>query len=126
MSNRTLIPAFEARVGDWKYYMCVMKYAEIAKIYFAYEMGSGNKDLNMLIQRGLAPRTADIEKYLLTTESRFLGAMVVAAWGGEPKFTQLRMEDPEGVIQGIDQAFGLLTFDGSQSFFALDGQHRLK
>src|SRR5215203_2476686 len=126
MSNRTLIPAFEAHVGDWKYYMCIMKYAEVAKIYFAYELGSGNRDFNNLIQRGLAPRTADIEKYLLTTDSRFLGAMVVAAWGGDPEFTRLRMEDPEGVVQGIDQGFGLLTFDGSQSFFALDGQHRLK
>ena len=55
MANRTLIPAFEAKVGDWKYYICSMKYAEVARqVGFAYEMG-GNKDLNSLIQRGFPP-----------------------------------------------------------------------
>ena len=29
MSNKTYIPAFEAAVGDWKYYICKMKYAEV-------------------------------------------------------------------------------------------------
>jgi DNA sulfur modification protein DndB len=32
----------------------------------------------------------------------------------------------EAVLSGLDRNFGVLTFDGTQQFFALDGQHRLK
>ena len=40
MSNRTLIPALKAQVGDWNYFICMMKYGAVAReIEFAYEMG---------------------------------------------------------------------------------------
>jgi DNA sulfur modification protein DndB len=126
MSNRTLIPSLSANVGDWKYYICVMKYAQVAKeIQFAYELG-GNSDLNSLIQRGISTRTRDIVEYLLKSEHRFLGALIVAVWGGNPNFTSVQMENDEGLLAGLDNAFGVLTFDGSQQYFALDGQHRLR
>ena len=126
MANKTFIPAFEARVGDWNYYIAVMKYAQVAReIQFAHDLG-GNTELKTLIQRGIGARTQDITQYLLSSNHRFLGAMIVAAWGGEPKFLTLQMEDNEGLLQGVDQGFGVLTLDGSQQFFALDGQHRLK
>jgi DNA sulfur modification protein DndB len=60
MTNKTFIPAFKANVGDWDYYICIMKYAEVARqVGFAYELG-GNTDLNTMIQRGLSKRTQDI------------------------------------------------------------------
>lgn len=126
MANKTFIPAFVAKVGDWKYYICVMKYAELARqVSFAYELG-GNQDLGTLIQRGISERTSEITKYLLNSEHRFLGSIIVAAWGGEPVYTPLTMDDPEGILTGIDRNFGVLTFDGTQQYFALDGQHRLR
>jgi DNA sulfur modification protein DndB len=126
MANKTFIPALRARVGDWEYYICTMKYAEVAKqIMFAYELGN-NTDLNSMIQRGISQRTTDIVSYLLNNEHRFLGAIIVACWGGNPQYVPLEMADPENVLQGIDEGFGVLTFDGTQSYFALDGQHRLR
>jgi DNA sulfur modification protein DndB len=126
MTNKTFIPAFKASVGDWDYYICTMKYAEAARhINFAWELG-GNADLNRLIQRGIGKRTDDIRDYLLKSEHRFLGALIVAAWGGDPDYTPLTMDDPNGYLSGLDRQFGVLTFDGTQSYFALDGQHRLK
>ena len=126
MTNKTFIPAFKANVGDWDYYCCVMKYAEVARQFnFAHELG-GNEDLNTMIQRGISSRTQEITDYLLTSEHRFLGAIIVAAWGGQPKYNAVEMADPDELLRGIDQAFGLLTFDGGQQYFALDGQHRLK
>ncbi len=126
MSNKTFIPAFRAKVGDWQYYICIMKYGEVARqVGFAHEMG-GNKDLNSLIQRGITDRTAAITQYLLRSEHRFLGALIVAAYGGEPTYISVGMQDPDGMLSGIDQGFGVLTFDGTQSYFALDGQHRLR
>lgn len=72
MSNKTLIPAFRATVGDWEYYLCLMKYAEVARsIQFAYELG-GNKDLSTMIQRGISERTTEIRDYLLNNKHHFL------------------------------------------------------
>lgn len=126
MSNKTFIPAFQCAVGDWKYYICMMKYGEVARqVNFAYEMVA-NQELGQLIQRGISKRTVGITDYLLSSEHRFLGAIVIAAWGGEPMYTPLAMDDPDGILSGIDREFGVLTFDGTQQYFALDGQHRLK
>ena len=36
------------------------------------------------------------------------------------------MEDPDGMLRGLDREFGVLTFDGTQAYFVLDGQHRLR
>ena len=36
------------------------------------------------------------------------------------------MDDTEEYLKGLDDSFGVLTFDGSQQYFALDGQHRLR
>ncbi len=126
MSNKTFIPAFQCSVGDWKYYICMMKYGEVARqVMFAYELGS-NSELGQLIQRGISVRTKGITEYLLKSKHRFLGGLVIAAWGGEPTYTPLSMDDPEGMLRGIDREFGVLTFDGTQAYFVLDGQHRLK
>ncbi|MCG3773404.1 MAG: hypothetical protein JW395_0211 [Nitrospira sp.] len=126
MSNKTFIPAFQCAVGDWKYYICMMKYGEVARqVGFAYEL-QRNPELGQLIQRGLSSRTKVITDYLLKQKHRFLGALVVAAWGGEPRYTSLAMDDPDGMLAGLDREFGVLMFDGTQQYFALDGQHRLK
>ena len=126
MPNRTFIPAFKAKVGDWDYYICLMKYAEVRRgVEFAYELG-GNKDLATMIQRGISHRTEEIKNYLLQSPHRFLGALIVAVWGGDPQYQAVQIADPDDLLRGIDSDFGLLTFDGSQRYFALDGQHRLK
>ena len=126
MTNKTYIPAFEASVGDWQYYICKMTYAEVDRsVQFAYELGR-NKDLSDLIQRGLSDRTTEITRYLIRSEHRFLGSLIVATWGGKPEYTELEMEDSAGLLTGLDQGFGVLTLDGTHRFFALDGQHRLR
>jgi DNA sulfur modification protein DndB len=96
MSNRTLIPAFQCQVDTWRYYICRMKYAEVAREFqYFYEFGN-NVELGQLIQRGISARTKGITEYLLKSRHHFLGGLVVAAWGGEPQYTALSMDDPEG------------------------------
>lgn len=126
MGNKTLIPAFKAQVGDWNYYICHMSYGQVAReVNFAHEL-AGNTELNQLIQRGLSDRTKDITEYLINSQHRFLGALIVAAWGGEPLYTPVEITDSDSLTEGLDKGFGVLTFDGNQQYFALDGQHRLK
>ena len=128
MPSKTFVPAFKAHVGDWEYYLCLMSYAQVAReINFAYELG-GNKDLGTMIQRGIGDRTNQITEYLVNNNHRFLGSLVVAAWGGHPEYLPLEMDDSseQAVLSGVDRDFGVLTFDGTHQFFALDGQHRLR
>lgn len=128
MPSKTFVPALKAHVGKWEYYLCIMSYAQVAReINFAYELG-GNKDLGTMIQRGVGNRTAEITQYLLNNPYRFLGSLVVAAWGGHPEYIELTMDDSaeQGILNGVDREFGVLTFDGTHQFFALDGQHRLR
>ncbi len=127
MATKTLIPALKAKVGDWPYYICSMKYGAVAReINFAFELNSGNQELNTLLQRGLGERTDEIVKYLTNTQGRFLGAIIVAAWGGDPQYHPVTMNDPDGLLKDLDSDFGVLEFNGAQQYFALDGQHRLK
>lgn len=124
--SKLLIPAFECNVGDWQYYIASMKYGVVNnQVRLAHEIHP-NAEMGALIQRGLSDRTKDITEYLLTSEHRFLGAMVVAAWGGKPDYTPVTIEDRDGWLEGLDSNFGVLTFDGTQQYFALDGQHRLQ
>lgn len=127
MVNTTQIPAFRGEVGDWTYYVCMMTYAEVARqIGFAYEQLGANKDLATMIQRGITPRTIKIRDYILNNEERFLGALLVGVWGGEPRFEIVEMAEQNVLMPNLDEGIGFLVLDGSQVYFALDGQHRLR
>lgn len=128
MPSKTFSPAFKAHVGEWDYYLCLMSYGQVAReISFLHEL-QGNAELGRMLQRGIGARTEEIKKYLLTNPHRFLGAIVVAAWGGQPEYIPLEMADSgeDNVLAGVDREFGVLSFNGEQQYFALDGQHRLK
>lgn len=127
-----LYPALKAHMGDWAYYIVKMKMRELAaEVHFASEV-SDDRTLDDAIQRMLNESRAktSIVNYLCRRDDRFFSSLVVAALGGEPKFYPVRISDePEFRVfsdQGLDNAFGVLTFSGGQKYYALDGQHRLK
>lgn len=127
MATVTHIPAFRAQVGDWTYYIGTMTYAAVKnQINFAYEKLGKNRDLEMLLQRGITSRTEVISEYLLTSPQRFLGALTVGIWGGNPDFQEVGMTDQSGLMTGIDDDWGLLVLNGDETYFAIDGQHRLQ
>lgn len=123
------VPALQARMGDWRYYVTVMKLGKIARECRLAEEIHVNKDLDELIQRALQDRVQkEMVPYLLNEPQRFYGALVVAVYGGDPEFSLVRVDEHE-LIDDKERStygFGLLRFDGSQIYYALDGQHRLK
>ncbi|WP_066378949.1 MULTISPECIES: DNA sulfur modification protein DndB [unclassified Anabaena] len=123
------VPALKARMGDWQYYVTVMKLGKIARECRLAEEIHVNKDLDELIQREIQDRVKkEMVPYLLNEPQRFYGALVVAVYGGDPEFSTVRVAEHQ-LIDDRDRAsygFGLLRFDGSQIYYALDGQHRLK
>ncbi|HBQ98459.1 MAG: DGQHR domain-containing protein [Roseofilum sp. Belize BBD 4] len=123
------VPALKAHMGDWQYYVTVMKLGKIARECRLAEEIHANQSLDELIQRAIQDRVQkEMVPYLLNEHQRFYGALVVAVYGGDPEFSPVRVEEHE-LIDDKDRhsyGFGLLRFDGSQIYYALDGQHRLK
>ena len=100
----TLYPAMQAKMGMWDYFIVKMKMKEIAKeINFASEVHE-ETSLDTMIQRLIEEKRAkeDILNYLVKREDRFFGSIVVAAIGGEPTFTPVKMAD-EPQLQLLQQ-----------------------
>jgi DNA sulfur modification protein DndB len=123
------VAAIKGQMGDWQYYVTVMKLGKIARECHLAEEIHPNKDLDELIQRAIGDRVEkEMVPYLLNERQRFYGALVVAVYKGDPDFSPVNvsehalLDDRESSSYG----FGLLRFDGGQTYYALDGQHRLK
>lgn len=114
----------KAKIGDWDYYITTMRLGELIKYVSFAEQIFPRADLDQVMQRELTKRSADIAHYLLNNEQRFLGALIVAAVGGEPKFAPLSFGE-ESFYEFAEGKLGFLRFDGTESYYVLDGQHRL-
>lgn len=120
------VPAIKAKMGDWTYYITKMKFGEVAKQVELAEKIHPNKELDEQIQRNLSNRVKEMTEFLLKEEQRFYGSLVVAVYKGNPKFHGIRITEEHQIVDKVSHSFGLLQMDGSQTFFALDGQHRLE
>ena len=119
-----LIPVIRGHMGGRDYYIGKMTFQELsAKVQFFHDVQTSTR-LDDMLQRALGHRTKEMKQYLLKQQERFYGAIIVASWGGRPQYIKVRMEDHPLLDDDFD--FGLLKFDGRQSYFALDGQHRLQ
>ena len=128
-----LYPALKASMGDWTYYIVKMRMREVAaEVKFGSEVHN-DFTLDEAIQRTIKESRVkkEIVTYLTGRDDRFFASLVVAAVGGSPKFYPVSVsDDPQFEIfadeKSIEQSFGVLRFSGDQSYYALDGQHRLK
>lgn len=127
-----IYPAMQASMGRWNYFVVKMSMRELAdNVKFAADIYD-DRTLDEAIQRVLNESRVkkDIVTYLIRQKDRFFSSVVVAALGGEPKWYPVRMEDDERFMlfrddPRLNETFGVLSFDGTQDYFALDGQHRL-
>lgn len=116
-------PCIRGKIGDWTFYNTTIRMAELVNyVKFAGEIFPRN-DLDQVIQRELTARSQQISKYLLTNSQRFMGSLIVAAVGGEPKFAPISFG--ESIYSYSEGKLGFLSSDGSEVYYALDGQHRL-
>ena len=127
-----LYPALRSRLGSWTYYVVKMTARELSEtVKFAYEVYD-DRTLDQAIQRVLSESRVqkEIVEYLKRQKDRFFASIVVAALDGDPKFYPVQItDDPQFAILSDDKrfsdTFGVLKFDGTQQYYALDGQHRL-
>ena len=119
------VAAIKAKMGDWTYYITKMKFGEVATQVKLAEEIHKNKDLDELIQRDLSDRVEAMTAFLLEEPQRFYGSLVVAIYKGNPVFHPIKIDEGNKIVDSVNHSFGLLQMDGSQTYFALDGQHRL-
>ena len=125
-----LFPGVRASMGRWTYYIVKLTMKDLAtSVNFAQQ----GKALEETLQRQLNESRAktEIVSYLQKQPDRFFNSVVIAAEGGDPKWFPVKMTDDPALalLQGsplLENAFGVLRFDGTEKYYALDGQHRLK
>ncbi len=61
----------------------------------------------------------------LERDERFYGPLIVAVTGGNPTFIPVEVAEYQGLVDPAGMEFGIIRFDGAQTYFVLDGQHRL-
>lgn len=125
MENRERrFPALRAKVGVWIYYVSTMSFSDIAKLVSPINDELHKSTLlSEMIQRSITENYKDIANYLITQEERFFNALILAVYNGEPKWNEIRIDD----IDSTDEyGLGILSLDGNEKIFPVDGQHRVE
>ena len=127
----TYIPAIRASMGDIEYFSSIMTLGEAARlIQYVEEIDDWTSETppELKLQRKLNVQRVEREMvpYLVQTPDHFYSALTVevrpAPFEGEQPALAFEVK---GTFPG-GAAFGMLTLDGTESLYALDGQHRLK
>ena len=130
-SKELIIPALRAHMGDWIYYVTFLRMDQIAdQIHIAQEIHTSNV-LKDMIQRQITNRAGQISEYLLKQPQRFFNTLIVGVYGGSPDWYELAIGpnphfDAPALPPELDGVLGVLRLDGTQTFFAIDGQHRVQ
>lgn len=125
MSAVFRVPAFRVSIDERWGYACKMTCLQVAThVRYRHEL-IHNSELKGFCESSLS-HDAGLVGFLVNAPDRFLPALVVTLQGGHPEYTPLHIEDPSGIFAGLVDQLGVLTFDGTQAYFVLDGQHRLR
>lgn len=118
------IPAIRGKIGNTVYYTTNMTFQNIAKLVNRHNSEEIFKSgsLKDVLQRSLTDNVSKIRDYILMHEDRFFNAMVLAVYGGNPRWKGVRFEIEKEEYDDV----GLLELDGEEKIFPIDGQHRLE
>lgn len=138
--NKLKLPSIKGKFGDWVYFNATMKIKDVAnsqRIATVSEIAElYPKNISDVLQREIdTKRISKISEYLRTQKDRFISTMIVAIYKGAPEWSEIRIEDSfkigdealsEDDALYISGRLGILSLNGDESVFVLDGQHRLK
>lgn len=118
------LPALRAKIGIWIYYASTMSLSDVAKLVSPINDELHKSILlSQMIQRSITENYKDIANYLLTQDERFFNAIILAVYNGEPKWNEIRVD---GVDATDEYGLGILSLDGNEKIFPIDGQHRVE
>lgn len=132
MMTKLYLPSLRGFIGDWVYYPTLMKLKDIAeRIKIAEELYE-SKTLSDKVQRNIKRnRGREIKDYLLNQQQRFFNSLIVAVYEGDPSWYDItsiesnNLLDTEDIPKDVVGGIGILSLNGEEKLFTLDGQHRL-
>lgn len=133
------LPCLRGNFGDWIYFSSVMKVKDILENRRVITVPESavlySNNINKVLQREVdESRINKIKKYILLSKERFFSSLIAGIHGGDPKWADIDLEKqyridnkiiPEEDVNFIENKIGILTLNGSEEIFVLDGQHRL-
>jgi DNA sulfur modification protein DndB len=133
------LACLRGNIGFWTYYSTVIKIRDVVSDNRIITVGESDelftKNINKVLQREINDgRIGRISEYILNTDERFFSSLVVAIHRGNPKWTDINLRErfrindnglSEEEISSIGSKYGILSLNGDEQIFALDGQHRL-
>jgi DNA sulfur modification protein DndB len=127
--SQLILPALRANMGVWNYYICFLRMIDaVSRISIAEDIHT-SASLRDLLQRRLTDRSFQIADYLINQPQRFFNALVVGTYGGSPHWYELNLNlgetDLEDLPESTEGTIGVLVLSGTETLFAIDGQHRL-
>jgi len=125
-----VIPAIEGKMGNTKYFQCMMKVDELVRsVRSASEIDEwANMSIGDKMQRepSWTRIKNQIAPYFRNHADRFFGSLIVLVYQGDVSFEKLSQfgATVPNAYQSQGNKMGFLTIDGG-TLIALDGQHRL-
>ena len=130
--KKLYLPSLRGIMGDWVYYPTLMKLKDVAERVTIAEEIYQSKTLSEMVQRVIKrKRGKEIKEYLLKQQQRFFNSLIVAVYEGDPSWYDItRIEsnnplDTENIPEDVVAGVGILSLNGEEKLFTLDGQHRL-
>lgn len=129
--DKLILPTLRGKMGDWMYYVTLLPFDEVAKRISLADEIHKDEGLSKMIQRKVTYRTKDIVNYLKTQQQRFFNSLILGIYGGSPQWQEIDIDKNntklnEEEVEYLNRTFGILTLNGEEKIFAIDGQHRSK
>ena len=110
-----------------------MSFLSVKQLIKAPDEIHERKGLADWIQREAIDTHADsIANYIRSNDQRFLGALVIGVYDGDPNWIPLNVNFSSDLVDVSEESrdhitgkLGLLKLSGSEKLFAIDGQHRV-
>lgn len=120
-------------MGDWTYYLCVIRMRDIAERVQPVADIHDTKTLSDWIQRQLQEGHSDLIKdYLKSQDQRLFNALVIGIYGGAPEWCEVSISpsgelnnEEQNAVKELNGTLGFLRLQGTEELFAIDGQHRV-
>lgn len=129
-NTKQTFPSLRCALGDWVYYITYLTFSDVAHWIKETDEIHKSQKLRDMIQREIGKRVAPIVDYIVEQKERFFNAIVVGVYEGSPKWYSIEVGDsPVHGSPDLDDvargSIGLLTLEGDEKLFAIDGQHRV-
>ena len=138
MNNYLHLPCLRGVIGNWTYFSSVMKIKDVVKRIITVSESDElyTKNINEILQREISTkRVGQLKDYLNNNYEHFFSSIIVAIYQGNPVWSDFDIESQFRIdnnlldtddIGFIENKIGILSLSGSETIFALDGQHRIK